>query len=144
MSFIKFKKIWEDDDSMLQLELSASNGKLMTTQDFYIYPDDFVSFATESESFFPKLGKGEVVLEYGSEVEKFYAYVLLKITYKNLGGLNIEIRTNNNHTSKDYSEKSLVAVSHFYCDISNQELNDFGTKVVNWSQNMGQEFIYEW
>ena len=144
MSFIKFKKIWEDDDSMLQLELSASNGKLMTTQDFYIYPDDFVSFATESESFFPKLGKGEVVLEYGSEVEKFYAYVLLKITYKNLGELNIEIRTNNNHTSKDYSEKSLVAVSHFYCDISNQELNDFGTKVVNWSQNMGQEFIYEW
>ena len=45
---------------------------------------------------------------------------------------------------RDYSEKSLVAVSHFYCDISNQELNDFGTKVVNWSQNMGQEFIYEW
>ena len=80
MSFIKFKKIWEDDDSMLQLELTASNGKLMTTQDFYIYPDSFLSFAKESETFFPKLGKGEVVLEYGSEIDNFYSYVCLLYT----------------------------------------------------------------
>jgi len=144
MSFIKFKKIWEDDDSMLQLELTATNGKLITTQDFYIYPDDFLSFAKESETFFPKLGKGEVVLEYGSEIENFYAYVLLKVTYRNLGELNIEIRTNNNYEFKKHNGITETAVSHFYCGISNQELNDFGKNLINWSKNMEQKFIYEW
>ncbi len=144
MSLIKFKKIWEDDDSMLQLELTASNGKLMTTQDFYIYPDDFLSFAKESENFFPKLGKGEVVLEYGSEIDNFYSYVLLKVTYKNLGELNIEIRTNNNYESKKHNGITETAVSHFFCSISNQELNGFGKSLINWSKNMEQEFIYEW
>ena len=144
MSFIKFKKIWEDDDSMLQLELAVSNGRLMTTQDFYIYPDSFLLFAKESEAFFPKLGKGEVVLEYGSEVERIYAYILFKVTYRNLGELNIEVRTNNNHKSKNISEGLEVAISHFYCEISNQELNNFGKRLINWSKNTEQEFTYEW
>ena len=144
MRFIKFKKIWEDDDEMLQLELTASNGKLMTTQDFYVYPDVFLSFAKKSETFFPKLGKGEVVLEYGSEIDNFYSYVLLKVTYRNLGELNIEIRTNNNYESKKHNGVSEMAVAHFCCGISNQELNDFGKSLINWSKNMGQEFIYEW
>ena len=116
----------------------------MTTQDFYIYPDSFLLFAKESEAFFPKLGKGEVVLEYGSEVEKIYAYILFKVTYRNLGELNIEVRTNNNHKSKNVSEGLDVAISHFYCEISNQELNNFGKSLINWSKNMGQEFTYEW
>jgi len=140
MPFIKFTKIWEDDDSMLQIEMVASNGKLMTTQDFYIYPEDFNSFARDLEEFFPKLGKGEVVLEYGSEVEKYYAYVLCKITYKNLGEVNIEFRTSNNHQYKD--EK--VALSHFFSNITNQELNDLGKRLVSWLKNMDKAFIYEW
>ena len=144
MSLITFKKVWEDEDSMLQLELTASNGKLMTTQDFYIYPDDLLSFAKELEVFFPKSGKEEVVLEYGSEIEKFYAYVLFKVTYRNLGELNIEIRTNNNYEYKKHNGITETAVSHFYCGISNQELNNFGKSLINWSKNMGQEFTYEW
>ena len=144
MALIKFKKIWEDDDSMLQLELTASNGKLMTTQDFYIYPDDFISFAKKLEIFFPINGEGEVVLEYGSEIENFYAYVLFKATYRNLSELNIEIRTNNNHENKDYSENAKMAISHFCCGIANQELNNLGKSIINWSKNMGQEFIHEW
>ena len=140
MAFIKFKKIWEDDDSMLQLEIEASNGRLVTTQDFYIYPGEFVAFAKQLESFFPKLGKGEVVLEYGSEIENYYAYVLCKVTYKNLGELNIEVRTNNNSEHKDEA----AAISHFFSSISNQELNDLGKKLVTWSNNMEQPFTYEW
>ena len=140
MSYIKFRKIWEDDDSMLQLELLASNDSLMTTQDFYIYPNDFVSFAKELENFFPKMGEGEVVLEYGSEIENFYSYVLCKFTYKNLGELNIEFRTNNNHESKD--EK--VSIAHFFSSIQNQELNILGKKLVDWSNEMEGDFSYEW
>lgn len=51
MPFIKFKKVWEDDDSMLLIELSSSNESLTTTQDFYIYSEDFRTFAQEIESF---------------------------------------------------------------------------------------------
>jgi hypothetical protein len=144
MSFIKFKKTWEDDDSMLQLELAASNGRLTTIQDFYIYPDDLISFAQKLENFFPKQGKGEVVLEYGSEIENFYAYVLFKVTYRNLAELNIEIRTNNNYESKDPSENAKMAIAHFSCGIANQELNNLGKKLSNWSKNMEHEFIHEW
>lgn len=140
MAYIKFKKIWEDDDSMLQLEIVASNGLLATTQDFYIYPDDFSSFAKQLEGFFPRLGKGEVILEYGSEVENYYAYVLCKVTYKNLGELSIEFRTNNNSKIKDEA----TAISHFFSSISNQELNNLGKKLVTWTQNMEQPFSYEW
>ena len=140
MPFIKFKKKWEDADSMLQLELCASNGSMMTTQDFYIYPDNFLSFAKDAETFFPKLGKGEVLLEYGSEVENYYAYVMVKIKYKNLGKLHIEFRTNNNCENKDES----VAISHFFSSISNQGFNDFGKNLVNWSANMENDFVYEW
>ncbi|WP_444921913.1 hypothetical protein ACJJID_06095 [Microbulbifer sp. CnH-101-G] len=140
MAFIKLKKVWEDDDSMLQLELAASNDLLATTQDFYIYPDDFSAFAKQLENFFPKLGKGEVVLKYGSEVSNYYAYVLCKVTYKKLGELNIEIRTNNNSENKDES----TAIAHFFSSISNQELNNLGKKLVTWTQNMEQPFSYEW
>jgi hypothetical protein len=138
MPFIKFKKVWEDDDSMLKIELSASNESLTTTQDFYIYPEDFRVFAQEMESFFPKLGKGEVVLEYGSETESYYAYVLLKVTYKNLGELNIEVRTNNKQESNE------LAISHFFTSITNQELSNLGKSLVNWSNDMKNEFVYEW
>ena len=144
MQFIKFNKVWEDDDSMLQLEFSVSNSQLMTIQDFYIYPDRFLSFATQTAGFFPKLGKGEVILEYGSEANPIYAYILFKVGYKNLGELDIEIKTNNNHLNKDKSENLKPAISHFFCAISNQQLNEFGEQLMKWAVDMEGEFIYQW
>lgn len=140
MKSIKFKKIWEDYDSMLLLEMTASNGRHMTTQDFYIYPNYFMSFAQKLEQFFPKLGIGEVVLEYGSEDKEknANAYLLCRATYKNLGLLNLEFRTNNNEEGDE------VAKSHFFMDITNQELNDLGKALVAWCGDMDNDFEYEW
>ncbi|WP_444926797.1 hypothetical protein [Microbulbifer sp. TRSA002] len=125
---------------MLQLELAASNDLLATTQDFYIYLDDFSVFAKQLENFFPKLGKGEVILEYGSDASNYYAYLLCKVTYKKLGELNIEIRTNNNFENTNES----AAIAHFFSSISNQELNNLGKNLVTWAQNMEQPFSHEW
>lgn len=140
MPFIKFKKIWQDDDTSINVEFGASNGALTTTQDIYVYPEELSGFGNKLGAYFPKLGKGEVVFEYGSEVENFYAYVLCKVTYRNLHQLNIEIRTNNNGDKKDQP----LALSQFSIGIPVQSLNELGKKLAIWVEQMENEFVYEW
>ena len=138
MPVLKFRKLWEDDDSMLQLELCAFNDHMMTTQDFYIYPDEFEGFAADLQSFFPKLGKGEVALEYGCDDKNMYSFVKFVVSYKNISELKIEVETSNNQDDCD------LARSHFFLSISNSELNGLGLRLKSWCNEMVGEFNHEW
>ena len=132
MSYIILRNEWEDDDEMLQVQLSASNGALTTTQDFYVYPSDLGEFGKELEAFFPANGKGEVVFEYGSETENFYSFVKLRFFYINLGKIGIHIRTNNKEQGYE------LAVCEFSIESTLQAVNDLGKKISHWSRNSGE------
>ena len=126
MKYLRFKKLWEDDDGLLQIKVSASNSILSTTQDFYIYPEELQSFSRNLKDYFPKLGKGEVILKYGSEVENYYSYVKLRFFYINLKTIGIQVRTNNLKSGLE------LAVSEFYIETTLDSVNALGNKMLQW------------
>jgi hypothetical protein len=130
MSFIKLRKIWEDDDGMVQVELSASNELLTTTQDFYAYPEQLQQFGLQLFDYFPKGGKGNVVFEYGSETETFYSYVNVKAFYINIGATGLQIRTNNKKDGHN------GAICDFCIESTLHEVNDLGKRIESWTKNM--------
>lgn len=129
MNFIKLKREWVDDDEMLQVELCASNGALTTAQDFYIYPEELGEFGEKLQGFFPAGGKGEVVLEYGSETENYYSYVKLCAFYINPSSIGIFVRTNNKQEGYEF------AVCEFSIETTLQSVNELGKKILNWSRS---------
>jgi len=129
MNFIKLRREWVDDDEMLQVELSASNGALTTTQDFYVYPDELGEFGKKLQEFFPTGGQGEVVLEYGSESENYYSYVKLRTFNINTSSIGIFVRTNNRQEGHE------LAVCEFSIETTLQSVNELGKRIFSWSRN---------
>ena len=64
MSYIELEVIWTDDDGVIQVELTASNGAQVGKQDFYAYPKQLLEFG-ERLSSFPSSLKDVVFFEYG-------------------------------------------------------------------------------
>ena len=130
MSFIKLRKMWEDDDGMVQVELSASNGLFTTTQDFYAYPETLQEFGSQLSTYFPSGGKGEVPFEYGSENENYYSYVKVNAFYINVSAIGVHIRTNNKKDGYDF------ATCEFCIESTLQQVNELGKKIHAWARDM--------
>lgn len=127
MATIGLRRLWVDDDGMIQVELVASNGRQSTTQDFYTYPQDIESFGRSLSEFFPKLGKGEVTFEYGAEGERVYSFVSLKAFYISLHSIGILIRTNNNREGHE------SAASRFCIEAPLSTVNALGLQISKWA-----------
>ena len=130
MAYLKLRKFREDDDGILQLELSASNGELATTQDFYVYPESFKDFGENLSSYFPEGGRGQVLFEYGSETKKYYSFIKIRFFYISLHTIGIQIRTNNKKEGYD------SAVCEFHIKTRLQCVNNLGQCILGWLGDM--------
>lgn len=129
--------MWEDDDGMLQVELSASNGTMTTTQDFYVYPESLVKFGGELEGYFPRSGGGEITFEYGAEDEKVHSHVKLTSFYMSPGTIGVYVRTHNNRQGRE------VAVCEFRITTTLQAVNDLGKKIISWVNSSEKTMRFE-
>ncbi len=137
MPYIELKRIWTDDDKMLQLEVTASNDGQVTNQDFYAYPDDLTDFGNKLQSF-PKSLSDVVSLEYGKDPQ-FYCYFLLRaIVLDSVGHSALEIMTDNR------LEPPVKASSHFYMPSEVATINSFGKILKNWVVDMSLDCRFEW
>ena len=137
MNNIRLERIWTDDDGMVKLIITISNGSQKTVQDFYAYPDQLEAFAADLASYFPKLGKGEVSFKYGDKPD-FYSLVFLRVFYIDLHTLGIEVTTDNREESPD------AASSHFFMRSNCEYVNRMGESLAKWCSNMDTVFEYEW
>ena len=122
---------------MLQLEITALNGKQVSRQDFYVYPDDLTSFGSQLQAF-PKSQTDVVSLEYGKE-PKFYCYFLLRaIVLDSVGHAALEIKIDNR------LEPPEKASSNFFMSSEIATINAFGKKISGWVEAMNTDFKFEW
>jgi len=137
MAQFKLRRLWEDSDGMVQIELSASNGLQSTNQDFFAYPDDIEAFGESLASYFPKLGEGEVTFKCGDEAEKIYSYVFVKAFYITASNTGLLIQTNNNKVGHQ------SALSRFCIESTLHEVNKLGTQISRWAKAMHEPMICE-
>ncbi len=137
MPYIEIKRIWTDSDEMLQLEVKASNDDQVSSQDFYVYPDDLANFGSQLQNF-PKSQADVVSLEYGED-PKFYCYFRLRaIIIDSVGHAAIEIKIDNR------LEPPSKASSNFFMPSEVATINEFGNKLCGWVGEMNADFRFEW
>ncbi len=141
MSYIRFERIWEDYDKMVQILISSSNGSYSCSQDIYIYPEEIMTFG-EQLKIFPQSLEEDVVLAYGSDDPKVYAYLHLRAcTYNRAGHVALEIKTDNHNIHKKAYQH---ASTHFFVACEATVLNKLGRALCAWTNDMSQPLELEW
>ena len=91
------------------------------------------------ENYFPKYGKGEVELKYGSELEtdRYYSFVHVRFFYLRLGHVGIQVRTNNNQTE---TERML---SEFCIETDLASVNNLGKEIIEWCSDKNDILYFD-
>lgn len=87
-----------DETSILQLDWEVSNGRILSSFEFYLNQEKLIELAEHLE-FFPKKLPDEYVFEVGSERPKdryAYYFKLMLFTIDRRGHCALQIRYNNN------------------------------------------------
>ena len=127
MGYIELKKLWTDDDGMLQVEVEASNGDQIGKQDFYVYPEDLEEFGKNLISF-PSSISDTVTFEYGKK-DNYYSHVVLSaMLLGSTGPACIKVQLDN------LAEPPGDAYSRFYISAEAASINAFGKSLVDWSK----------
>ncbi|MDH4259588.1 MAG: hypothetical protein OEW16_04715 [Gammaproteobacteria bacterium] len=130
-------RLWEDDDGMLQLQLSAESGQRALSQDLYAYPEELREFGTKLEAF-PSSVKDSVVFEYGTSDPKVYCWVRLRAyVYDGAGHSALEVMAQNN------LEPPVQASALFSVKLEAATLNKLGQELVAWSRLKEGDFEFE-
>jgi hypothetical protein len=138
MNFLQIQNLWEDSDGMLQIEIKASDGFTMATQDVYVYPEDLNKFACELQTF-PTSLQHRVTLELGSKDPGYYNYLLLRaFVHDSVGHSAIEMEISDN------SKPPARAEAHFYLLCEPSLLNEVGHKISDWIKDMTVPLYIEW
>ena len=137
MPSIKLCNTWTDDDSMLQPELTVSNGIITATQDFYSYPEDLKKFGDELQSF-PSSTEHVVTFEYGEDA-RFYCHVLLRaIVIDSTGHAALEV----NFENRRLPPNAISCKLYLSCNPST--INELGFKLSGWVNHPELEIEHQW
>jgi hypothetical protein len=107
------------------------------TQDFYIYPEELLSFEKSLQQF-PKTSKDEVRLEYGADPNYYCHFQLRVCVLDSAGHSALELKTNNRQAPPATSE------SHFYLQCEPATINKLGAELCSWIANMDTPLSFEW
>lgn len=136
---LALRRLWKDDDGMLQLHLHAANGARSIAQDFYSYLEELAEFGTKLQAF-PISAKDMVVFEYGSTdpTLKFYCWVRIKAhVYDGTGHAALEFAVHNNQEPPDH------ASAQFSVKLEAATLNRLGQELAAWSRSNDGDFEFE-
>ena len=125
---LSLRRLWKDDDGMLQLELSAQNGRRALSQDFYAYPEDLRQFGAKLEAF-PTSVEDAPTFEYGANDPKVYCWLRLRAyVFDGSGHSALELMVQNNKQPPEQ------ASALFSTKLEAAALNKLGQELVAWSR----------
>jgi hypothetical protein len=78
MGSVEFKTLGQDDDGMLELQVTVAGNGHIGTHKAYLYPDDLNAFGAALQSY-PLSVTREAVLEAGSLDPTWYGYLRLRV-----------------------------------------------------------------
>jgi hypothetical protein len=134
---ISLQRLWEDDDGMLQLQLTAANGARAMSQDLYAYPKTLEEFGVKLQAF-PSSAKDSAVFEYGSTDPKVYCWVRVRAyVYDGTGHSALEFAAHNN------LEEPAQASAQFSVKLEAAALNELGKALAVWSRSKQGDFEFE-
>jgi len=134
---LALRRLWEDDDGMLQLQLHAANGPRSISQDFYTYPSDLEQFGAKLQVF-PGSVKDAAIFEYGSTDPKVYCWVRMRAyLYDGAGHSALEFTVHSNQPQPDQ------ASAQFSVKLEAATLNKLGEELAAWSRSKEGDFEFE-
>jgi hypothetical protein len=138
MSRVELKKVWTDNDGMLQLEVGASNGRTSARMELYAYPADVLSFASALEGF-PANAESEVVWESGGADPKWFGHMRLRAHVLDGSGhsaleILMEVR----------GIPPNSAMSKFSLRSNPADLNELGRRIMAWLAEPSEQLTVEW
>ena len=78
MGAVEFRTLGQDDDGMLELQVTVEGNGHVCTHKAYLYPDDLNAFGAVLQSY-PLSESREAVLEAGSLDPSWYGYMKLRV-----------------------------------------------------------------
>lgn len=138
MPRIELKVIWTDDDDMLQLVVSASNGLTSSSMEVYAYPAEVEAFASGLEAF-PRTARDEVVWESGSADPKWYGHMRLRAYVLDGSGHSaLEVLMDVRGDPSD------CTLSNFSLRGNPADFNELGRRINSWLAEPSAQFVGEW
>ena len=138
MPLLAFKSLWSDDDSMLQVAVTAANSTANATMEAYLYPDQIENFASELERF-PTGAAHEVELESGSSNPKWYGHLRLRVYVKDgVGHSAVEVLMDRR------GDPPNRASHHFYLPCNPADMNELGRRLKQWISEPSRQAAVEW
>jgi hypothetical protein len=123
---IRFARLWEDSDGMLQVEVRASAGGYAASLDFYVYPEQLNTFGNALLDF---TGAADVepTLEIGSIDESWSCWLRLRaFAFDKAGHSALEISTNKN------GARQVQAATRFSGVMEVAAINQLGKSLIQW------------
>ena len=134
---LTLRRLWEETDGMLHLDMHAANATSYLSQDFYVYPDDLARFGAKLEAF-PSSVTDTAVFEYGSAESNVYSWVRLKAYLYDLAGHSaLEFSANNNKQPPEQ------ASGVFSVKLEAASLNALGAALGAWAKSTEDDFEFE-
>lgn len=114
------------DDSAWRVELCASNGQFMGTQEFYTHEEELINFGEQLERF-PKDINDEVVFKQGEPSKDWFYFLLVRaFIFDSLGHAAVEIATSNNADSPCSTQVRFSILTEVAA------INAFGQSIKEW------------
>lgn len=124
------------DDSAWHIELCASNGLFMGTQEFYAHKEDLVAFGKQLERF-PVNIKDEAMFKQGGLPKNWFYFLLIRaFLFDSLGHAAIETSTSNNSVSP------YVAQVRFFIRTEVAAINTLGQLIQEWTADTGTPLMW--
>jgi hypothetical protein len=138
MPCVELKRLWVDDDGMLSLSVTASNGRNSNTLETYIYPEQLLEFADRLERF-PTSRDDAPLLESGGPDPKWHDFLRIRASLRDAAG----------HSALEFHMETrgappAAATSHFYLSCNPGDVNTLGVQVREWLQNPLNPMCLEW
>lgn len=138
MERVEFKTLWVDDDGMLSISVTASNGRNANSLDTFIYPNQLLAFAGELEKF-PSSPGHEPLLESGSADPKWHDHLKIRAFMHDAAGHSaFEFRMENR------GSPPAAAASHFYLPCNPADVNSLGAMLRVWLKDPSMPLCLEW
>jgi hypothetical protein len=138
MPRVELKTLWVDDDGMLSVSVTASNGQNSNSLETYIYPEQLLEFAGRLESF-PTSRDDTPLLESGAADPKWHDHLQIRAFVRDEAG----------HSALEFHMESrgappVAATSHFYLSCNPADVNNLGAEIRQWVQNPSSSMSVEW
>lgn len=138
MGAVEFKTLLQDDDGMLELEVTVQGSGHVATHRTYVYPEELSAFGAALQSY-PFSETKEAVLEVGSQDPGWYGYLKMRVFL--LSGFGRSALEMQHETRGELPDR---ATGIFYVTGEPASFSRLGEDICRFAASNGQAMRTEW